>query len=110
MSVPYDMHDVIRQALTDAREYRRANADTSDMQLVTNYAGILRGFVVGNLAIVPSLAASAVLPDGSAELAARDILTVIGALFDAADYRAARGDAPAVAAYRSLSRALGDDR
>lgn len=110
MSVPYDMHDLIRQALTDAGEYRRANADDTDMQLAANYAGILRGFVVGSLAIVPSQAASAVLRDGSATLAARDILTVIGALFDAVDYRAARGDTSAVAAYRSVSRALGDDR
>jgi hypothetical protein len=74
-------------------------------------------------------AASHVRPDGSAVLTAPDLLTVLGALSDAAEHLAADlwEDCPAcdrtgvtcpdhlplterLARYRALSRALGDDR
>jgi len=55
-------------------------------------------------------AASGPVAPGGALISGRDLMTVLGALSDATDFRAARGDSGAVAAYRSLARALGDDR
>lgn len=53
---------------------------------------------------------SAVLPDNSALISSRDMLTVLGALSDAAGHRAEHGDYVSVTRYRALARALGDDR
>jgi heme A synthase len=47
---------------------------------------------------------------GTALLAPADVGTVLGALTDAADWRAARGDRDTLARYRGLSYRLGDDR
>ena len=53
---------------------------------------------------------SAVLPDNSALISSRDMMTVLGALSDGAGHRDAHGDYATATRYRALSRALGDDR
>lgn len=53
---------------------------------------------------------SAVLPDNRALLSSRDLMTVLGALSDAAGHRARFGDYVTATRYRALSRTLGDDR
>jgi hypothetical protein len=58
-------------------------------------------------------AASYVRIDGSAELTPADLMTALNALSDAAEYRANNpgpSDYSMMAAYRSLSFRLGDDR
>lgn len=55
--------------------------------------------------------ASLVRPDGSAELSAADVLTVVAALAIAAWWASYCGGRDGeVARYRSLARSLGDDR
>ena len=51
-------------------------------------------------------------PDGTVTLSPADRLTVLGALWDAAEYRANHADDSdrrLITAYRALSRSLGDD-
>jgi hypothetical protein len=58
-----------------------------------------------------AFASSGVAPDGSARLSPGDLLTVLGALEDGAEWAGAvacRGED--AAAYRALARSLGDDR
>ena len=55
-------------------------------------------------------AASGTLPDTSTVISARDLMTVLGALSDGSAYRMARGNLVTSMRYRSLARALGDDR
>jgi kynureninase len=55
-------------------------------------------------------AATGTLPDTSTVIAAKDLMTVLGALNDGAGHRAMNGDYIIAARYRSLARALGDDR
>lgn len=56
-------------------------------------------------------AGSGVAPDGSARLSPADLLVVLGALDLAAAWGARTGERAAdIAAYRRVSRALGDDR
>jgi hypothetical protein len=60
-----------------------------------------------------SVAATGVLPDGSAQLSAADLVTVLNALSDAQEYRSQTGDTFSVdhtIAYGALAYRLGDDR
>ena len=96
----------VRRALADAAEYRRNHPGLDDLALVAEYGDVAAGLAAGALTVAAPGGSVARL-GGGAELAAPDVATVLGALADAVDYRAARGDAAAAAAYRDLARALG---
>jgi hypothetical protein len=57
-----------------------------------------------------SIAASGVLPDGSASISRADLVIVLSALSDAAHFRHARGNTDDAVTYQALSFRLGDDR
>jgi len=101
---------IIRRALDEAAAVRRDYADATDRALIAEYESVAFALDRRTLAVITARQASGVGPDGTLTLAAADLMTVLGALADGTDYRAARGDSAAVAAYRAVARALGDDR
>jgi hypothetical protein len=110
MTVPRSPQHTIRRALEEATAYRRNYADETDRAAIREYESVTFALDRGELAVLPSRQASGVSPGGAVTLAAADLMTVLGALADGTDWRAARGDSAAVAAYRAVARALGDDR
>jgi hypothetical protein len=89
-------------------------ADANAMAIVGHLGGTLRTLLeVLDETGPPGV--TAVLPDGSATLSPLGLLTVLGALDDAArcgdEHRLLGGPEKAtVVSYRALSRSLGDDR
>lgn len=100
------------QRVRTAREVL-AGYDKGRWTAEVNLIGFLAASVRQLLEVIDG--ATAPLPAGAA-LSAADLMTVLGALHDAAHCGDAHGQfdvvpgPAAVAAYRSLSRSLGDDR
>jgi hypothetical protein len=143
--VPLPWSLTVRQALIEAIRYReeKLSGDPATLDQIALYTTAARqlGIDLGpggrwrpltstEMAARQAAAATSVLPDGSAVLAAADLLQVLGALADAAAFHEERaaaycdacrvhpaelcdehaGNLEAAAAYRAVAVRLGDDR
>ena len=102
------------QRVTAAREYigyaRAVKVADLPYPALMRMAAELRRQLGQVLDVIGEDARTGARPDGSAQLSAVDVQTVLGALADAAWWQAQHGTPERAARYRSLARSLGDDR
>jgi hypothetical protein len=112
MTISAELAARLTVARTVSQDFHRATMDLKSGTDWLEYAHRINTALAGLVSALDDALAvsSAVLPGNTAVITSRDLMTILGALADAAQYRAERQDYMLTTRYRALLRALGDDR